>query len=341
MSESSDPSKRIPKSLGTDARLFGRFTLTDLLVGGMPGVIVILITQIVLPESFAVAGVSVTTLTIPMAILAIGVGGLFVHLTPAYTTSLDWLEQFARFHQSEQELSHDEAKEYTQLEQILPRRNAVVRADGAVVGAVHVDPPTMALATDDEWETKTDAFADFVNTTVDFPIQIYSTTQEFPTDEYLETYEKRLTDPDIKQNETLAALIENYIEWYEDDLNRRRMTIRDHYVLVSVRPEEVQFERNGLMARVADLAFIGTIVRAVTTPPVAEERATMVDELDERLRQIERGLHGIEELSASRINAEELTSVMREFWAGQDLDHGDLSHRIRTTSVISSTIHDP
>ncbi|MFB6103161.1 MAG: hypothetical protein ABEJ73_11435 [Haloplanus sp.] len=337
MSSSTDPSKRIPKSLGTDTQLLGQYSLTDLLVAGMPGVIVILVTQVVLPKSLRIVGVPVTTLTIPVAVLAIGVGALFVYLTPAYTTSIDWLEQFVGFHTSETEIAHKQAKEYTQVERILPSRDAIVRTDGALVGAVHVDPPTMALATDEEWRTKTEAFQDFVNTTVDFPIQIYSTTQAFPADEYLQQYEDRLHDSDVKANEKLESLIEHYVEWYERELAQRQMTIRDHYVLVPVTPQEVRFERDGLAAKLADLPLLGVVIRAATSPPVSEERAAMADELDERIRQVERGLRGIKDIEASRLDAEELAKVIGEFWAGQHLDYGDLSHRIRTTPLITRT----
>ena len=335
MSNATDPSKRIPKSLGTDTQLLGQYSLTDLLVAGLPGVVVILFTRVVLPTDLEVAGVSVSALTIPLAVMGIAVGALFVYLTPTYTNSLDWLGQFVGFHQSETELSHDAAKEYTRVERVLPERNAVVRTDGALVGAVHVDPPTMALATDDEWRTKVEAFQDFVNTTVDFPVQLYATTQDFPVGEYLDTYESRLEDPDVKENPKLAALVENYVEWYEDEMVRRQMTIRDHYVIVPVTPREVRFERDGLAEKFADLRVIGTLVRAVTSPPVAEERATMADELDERLKRVERGLRGIEDVNAARINAAELTGLIGEFWAGEDLEHADLPHRIRTTPIVN------
>jgi hypothetical protein len=335
MSNATDPSKRIPKSLGTDTQLLGQYSLTDLLVAGMPGVVVILVTQVVLPTGLEVAGVPVSTLTIPVAILGIGVGALFVYLTPGYTTSLDWLEQFVGFYQSEKELPHEAAKEYTQVERVLPDRDAIVRTDGALVGAIHVDPPTMALATDEEWRTKAEAFQDFVNTTVDFPVQLYSTTQSFPADEYLDAYESRLSDPDVKENPKLAALVENYVEWYEDELTRRQMTIRDHYVVVPVTPREVRFERDGLAEKFADLRVVETLVQAATSPPVAEERAVMADELDERLKRVERGLRGIEDVNAARIDVVELTGVIDEFWAGEDLEHGDLPHRIRTTPIVN------
>lgn len=337
MSNPSDPSKRIPKSLGTDTQLLGQYSLTDLLVAGMPGVVVILVTQVVLPKSLEIAGISVTTLTIPVAALAIGVGALFVYLTPAYTTSIDWLEQFAAFHRSETDLGHEEAREYTQVDRILPRRDAIVRTDGALVGAVHVDPPTMALATDQEWQTKSESFQDFVNTTVDFPIQIYSTTQAFPADEYLQQYDDRLSDADVKDNAQLQDLIEHYVEWYERELAKRRMTIRDHYVVVPVTPREVRFEPDGLAGKLADVPIFGVLIRAATSPSVTEERAAMADELDERLRQVARGLRGIEGLEASQIDTAELTGVIGEFWAGQSLDHGDLSNRIRTTPLVSRT----
>lgn len=89
----------------------------------MPGVVVTLVTQVVLPKSLEIADIPVTTLTIPVAALAIGVDALFVCLTPAYTTSINWLEQLVVFHRSETDLGHEEAKEYTQVERILPQRD--------------------------------------------------------------------------------------------------------------------------------------------------------------------------------------------------------------------------
>ena len=112
------------------------------------------------------------------------------------------------------------------------------------------------------------------------------------------------------------------------------MTIRDHYVVVPVTPREVRFERDGLAAKLADLPILGMLVRIATSPPKTEERAAIADELDERLRRVERGLRGIEDVGASRLDAEELTRVVGEFWAGEDLEHGDLSHRIRTTPIV-------
>ena len=228
----SSPTKRIPKSLNTEAKLLGRFTLADAAVALLPGVVVVLLTQVLLPSSLRVGGYHVQSLTLPIAGAGIAVGLVFVTLTPSYTNSLDWLQTIFGFYAGTTEHELDEASEYTQIECVHPDRGAIERIDGAFIGLVQVDPPNMALATDEQWAQKADAFQDFLNTTVEFPIQIFSTTQAFPAEAYLAHYESRLSDPDVKQNPQLQALIEHYIEWYAADLEQRQMTIRDHYIVV-------------------------------------------------------------------------------------------------------------
>ena len=71
MSGTPDSAKRVPKALGTDPQLLGTYSLTDLAVAGLPGVVVILVTQVVLPPSLSIYGVPVSTLTLPLAAVAI------------------------------------------------------------------------------------------------------------------------------------------------------------------------------------------------------------------------------------------------------------------------------
>ena len=337
MSNPPDPTKRIPKSLGTDSQFLGKYALTDFAVAGLPGVLVVLFIQVVVPPSFTVGGVPVSTVTIPLAAVAIACGGLFVHLTPTYTNSLDWLGLFASFQRRQSEVDHDEAKEYTQLERVYPRHDAIERTDGTLVGAVQVSPPTMALATDEEWERKTEAFQDFVNTTVTFPIQIYSTTQSFPAEEYISRYEDRLTDPDVETNEKLRALIEHYVDWYDQELATRQMTIRDHYVLIPVHPESVRYEQASLPAKLADLPVIGILVQLYTAPPEAEERAAMLEELADRRRQVERGLRGIEGCDTNRVDAADLTRLIAEYWTGREIEYGNPEQVLRTDPIVTRT----
>jgi hypothetical protein len=332
-----DPAKRIPKSIGTDAKLLGKYTLTDAAVGLLPGVLVVLVTQAILPASLELFGYSIQTLTVPLAGVAILVGGIFVYLTPAYVTSLDWLATMIGYHRSPDQIAHEEAKEYTHVERVYPARGAIERTDGAFVGMVQVEPPTMALATDAEWAAKTDSFRDFLNTTVEFPIQIYSTTQDFPVDDYLERYESRLSDPDVQANPQLAALIERYVEWYRADLDERRMTIRDHYVIVAVSPEEVQFDRESHTQKLARLPVLGTFIRAWLAPRREEQEEAMFDALDERLRRIQVGLREIEGCNAHRVDVRDATRLIGEFWAGGDFAYDDLGPVLRTRPYVGGS----
>ena len=330
------PSKRIPKSLGTETKLLGSYTLGDVGVALLPAVAVVLLTQLVVPSSTRVAGYTIQTLLLPVAAVAACLGAVFVYVTPAYTSSLDWLVTMVRFHTTATEEPHSEALEHHQLERVYPTYDAIERRDGAVIGLVRVSPPSMALATDEEWGAMADGFQDFLNTTVTFPIQIYSTTQPFPVETYLDHYRDRLDDPDVKANPQLRTLIERYIDWYERDLAARQMTIRDHYVIVTVTPEEVQFERESVLAKVGDVPLLGVFVRAVTAPPLAVQRRELFNELDERLSRVQSGLRDLDGCEARIVDASDATQLIGEFWAGQTLEYGDFERTLRTRPLVGA-----
>lgn len=332
--DTTDPAKRIPKSLGTETKLVGTYSMSDVAVGLLPAVFVVLVLQVVLPSSLTVRGYAVQTLTLPLAGTAVVAGAVFVYLTPAYTTSLAWLGTFLTFKRQSKRLNHEATPPHTRIERVHPHQGVIERSDGAYVGMVRVDPPSLALATDAEWQATAEAFQDFCNTVVEFPIQIYSTTREFAVEDYLARYEARLDDPDVKANPQLAALIEHYVAWYATDLEERRTSIRDHYVVVPVTPAEVQFEQDSLLRKLAGLPLIGILVRARYAPRREEERAALVAALDERLRRVENGLREIDGCHARRVDVEDATRLVGEFWAGQSLPYGDMGQVVRTRPIV-------
>lgn len=329
--------KRIPNKLsGSGTKVIGNLMLSDVAVIGIPAVTVILVGRLFLPSELVVYGVDLKLLTIPLAVLGMGFGGLFVYLTPKYIDSLDWLSQFVDFRLSDKEVPHEEAKNHTYIEEILPNRDAVVRSDDAMVGAVRVEPPNVALATGEERGVWKEEFQNFVNNSVRWPIQIYSTTQEFPTETYLNHYRDRLDDDDVQENEKLEELIDGYTEWYSGELEQRRMTIREHYVVVPVTPREIRFELESTYDKLADIPVVGLLVNIWYSESPAEERAAMCKELDERLKQVEDGVGNITGCRASRIDSRELTRLVIEYWRGQEIEHGNLQNRIQTNPVIQS-----
>lgn len=326
--------KRIPKSLGTDAKLFGSYTLTDIIVALLPGVVLLLVMRVLLP-SMELAGISVQALTLPIAALGIGIGALFVYLTPAHVSAVTWVSAFIGYHTSDSRATHEEATDETLVEHVHPEANAIERTDGTFVGAISVTPPSMALATDDEWRAKAEAFQEFLNTTVEFPIQIYSTTQPFPVEEYVATYEDRLSDPDVEANPVLQQAITAHIDWYEQELARRQATIRDHYVIVAVRPDEVRFTGSTLTQKLGHLPYLGAFIHAWAGPRVEEERAALQDTLDDRVRKIERGLRGIDGVQARQVEAAHLTDLLADYWNDNDSADGNTSRRLRRTPIVT------
>jgi hypothetical protein len=324
--------KRIPKSIGTETKLIGQYTFSDLAVAIAPGALVVLAAQMVLPET-QVGGYSLQALALPVAALAIGIGALFVSLTPAHVSSVTWLSSLVSYLQTAPDVDYREATHHTRFERVYPEYDAIERTDGALVGALQVSPTRMALATDEQWHQTARAFTDVLNTTVEFPIQIYSTTQSFPAETYLAQYEQRLEDPDVEANPTLERLIEQYVEWYRKELERRQMTIRDHYVIVPVSPASVRHDESGVTERLSSIPVLGVFIDAFTASRAAEERAAMLSELDDRLRDLERGIRGLENCSVTRVSAPEFVDLLTEYWTDTPTD-GERARTLRTTPLV-------
>ncbi|WP_435320282.1 hypothetical protein [Haloarchaeobius sp. TZWSO28] len=329
-----EQAKRVPKSLGTETKLLGQYTLSDLAVGLVPAVVVVLGTQLLVPPGMTVGGFSVELLVLPVAAVAAVVGGVFVYLTPAHTSSLDWVFTMVGFQRRQKRLPHETAREYTQVQQIDPVSGFIERTDGTLVGLLRVDPPMLALATDEEWAAMANDFQDFLNTSVAFPIQLYATTQAFPVEEYLAHYEARLGDPDVQANPRLAALIENYAEWYAADLDARQMTIRDHYVVVPVGPDEVRFERESLSQQLTTIPVLGAFVRALSAPPIEEQRMAMHDALDDRLARLRAGIREMQGCNASRVSAADTVALLDSFWGGHTGTDRDVAKTLRTVPMV-------
>jgi hypothetical protein len=273
-------------------------------------------------------------MTLPLTLLAIACGALFVYLTPAHLTTIQWIELFLGFQSRATRLPHDAARQQTHVAAIHSTEGVVERTDGALLAFIQVAPPPMALATDAEWEQKADSFQEFLNTAVDFPIQVYSTTQPFPVDEYLTHYESRRTDPDVQSNPRLATLIDEYVSWYRTELTQRRMTIRDHYVIIAVRPAEVRFDRESLVQKLTVVPVLGVFIKVVLAPRRDAERAAMFDAIADRLQVVERGLRAIEGCDARHVEATEAAELLASFWRGEQVQYGDPS-RVLSRRLIT------
>lgn len=336
-SSGTDPAKRIPTTLAADAKLFGRFTLGDVAVALLPGVVVVLVSQVLLPPGTVMAGQPLPSLTLPLGGLAVGLGALFVYLTPAYTSSLDWLASVVAYLRRDRDIGTVAARTVPGVERVHPYEGAIERSDGALLGVLEVEPPVMALATRTEWADAAAGFEDVLDTVVTFPVELFATTRRFPVERYLARYEARLDDADVRANPRLAELIVRYVDWYAGELASRRMTIREHYVVVPVTPAEVRFDQSSLVGQLARLPLLGLAVAIWWGRPGRERHAAMARELDERLGRLEVGLRDIEGCGAHRVEAHAAVELLAAFWTGQDGGAVDLRPVLRTRPVIGGT----
>ncbi len=79
------------------------------------------------------------------------------------------------------------------------------------------------------------------------------------------------------------------------------MTIRDHYVIVTVSPEEVQFELESILATLSGVPVLGVFVRALTAPPPERQREALFTTLEERLSRVQSGIRDIEGCEAMTV----------------------------------------
>mgnify|MGYP006286936575 CR=1 FL=1 len=312
--------------------------MSDLTIAATPGILVIFTVQTIIPAGTTIAGHSIEFLTLPLVALGIGGGTLLVYLTPSYIPTMNWFLSMIGFYGGARRSEHAEACRQTQIKRIHPNSGAIERTDGTLLGMVQVMPPTMALATEDEWAEKATALQEFLNTAVDHPIQIFSTTRDFPTNRYLSRYEDRLTDPDVKSNPRLQELIERYIAWYQDELDRRHMTIREHFVVVPISPKEVHFEYGSIIEKLARIPIIELVISTVFSPNKLDVRIEMVDSLSHRLQRVESGLRDIDGCSARRLSAEESASIIRRFWDREVASDGIQPGQIPRQPIISGEI---
>jgi len=357
MMSSSDPTRRVPKKLGESDEFWRGYTLDDLLVGGTPFIVAVLLTAYVIPPEFRYVGYVLSG-------IGLVVGAIVVYVTPDHMTASEWVSTHAHHLRRPKEVEHirydfesareqtdfpesgafevsQRTQELTDVKRVHKDRDAVERLDGAFVGAVRVEPANMALTTDRRWRENVSAFADFFNNSVEWTLQMYSTTTEFPIEDYLRRRERRLDDDDVAGNPVFRRLIEEWLDWYPRELEARGTNMREHYIIVPVRRDEVvgNGDEGGVLDTLSGVPVAGAVFGALASGdgmPEEEIRARALDELDERLRMVENeGIQKLDGCRAHRVEAGGLARLLAEFWEGEPADFADMDGALRENPVVA------
>ena len=263
-----------------------------------------------------------------------------VYLCPDDRTPLGWLRAIIRFQRSPKRLTNhaDRAEERTQslvgIERMVPIHGMARRTDGALVGLVEIEGRDMALAETSAWEAAGEGFENMAEA-LDGGFEVFSPARTVDPGRIAKGYVGRELDEDVRENPTLAALIETYQEDLPAELNRRGTAVRRFYVVVWVTESEVRRQDHGTLAKLADVPLLGGVIRRVglarREASDAEINARQKSILSSRKRAVRNGLAGIEDVETSEVDSEHFAAVLTEYWTGVRTDHS--GKRVPNTSI--------
>lgn len=263
-----------------------------------------------------------------------------VYLCPSDRDPLGWVRAILRFKRSPKRLTQhaDRTEERTQslvgIERMVPIHGMARRTDGALVGLVEIEGRDMALAETSAWEAAGKGFEDMADG-LGGSFEVFSPARTVDPGRIAKGYVGRELDEDVRENPTLAALIETYQEDLPTELNRRGTAVRRFYVVVWVTESEVRRQDHGMLGKLADVPLLGGVIRRVglarREASDAEINARQKSILSSRKRAVRNGLAGIEDVETSEVDSEHFAAVLTEYWTGIRTDHS--GKRVPNTSI--------
>jgi hypothetical protein len=341
-----DPERSIPNVSTEDSiQLWKGYTLRDAALVGAP-LFVGLVSLMFLPEAFALSGIIT-------AILLSLLGVVIVRTTPEWYSSWEWVSHHLSHEIEPNELHHVKlhtdqprreqqvdtdhgtissalaANQRTQdildIDRVYPSGahgpGAVQQRDGTMIGAIKIYPANLTLATGQQWRQATSDLTTFVNT-LDYRVKFYYTNRPFDVDGFLHPYRNRRTDEDVQNEAALEEVLEAFLDWYPDRLERFGTTISEHYLVVGVEEPEVESETEtqGIVAKLTDLPGVSMLVDDTDEDetPEAVIRGRQRDQLYERLRKTYNRAQEVQGVDAEMLDAEEHAAVISRAWTRSD-----------------------
>ncbi|EMA56463.1 hypothetical protein [Halococcus thailandensis] len=324
-----DTTRRILDQLGEDETLLSTdYTAADLKLFGPAFLLVILVVG-VMPPGWGILGFALG------ALVLIGTAGL-IWKAPPHRVAYDWLTdvvafRYKKFRGKTLMLPHDsdddsDTRTLTNVDTVLRRWNSVKRTDGGLVGAMRVHPANMALGDESDWETAADALAGFLRS-ISFDVQIYSTARPVDASQIVGPYRDRLDDPDVRDNDRLRGVIRAYRDKLPKEFERRRTSVREYYIIISVREMDVKLANQGWLDTLRDAPYVGTIFEFIGSGRSdlsdGEVLVRQQRELNRRLRSIRRGITGLPDCRPEEVSAARLTDLLEEYWTGEPSNYDE------------------
>jgi len=317
--------RRIHQTLGGTTAFLRGYSAGELLLFVATGVVSLLAAAIAPPIA-----------TVP--IMAGGVvllGFLLVlhRVKPSYLWLTEWL--LARLAWAFKDETYadggevSDVRHLSRVERIYP--HAIERTDGALVGALAVEPANLALEDQEAWSNAVSSLAEFVNSGIEFPVQIYITNRELAQDEFVRAHRRRLRDADVRSRPILKRLVEHFVAENVDDagdIDAAPIDVREYYLVTAVSDADVEGHgqaSDSVLAYLAELPVVGRAFDRFQGSELthAERRRLKEDELESRLQQLRREGSSLYRCSIDPVDSVELAELTREYWTGRQQSFED------------------
>jgi len=361
MSAQSNQTQPIPQEEEDSFTVFRGYTVKDALLFAPAG-LVFIVSAVFTPEIIARLPIEINQYIllgpgIGVSILLTLIGVVTLVTTPSHYTPREWalLHLRHRFQANEvihQEQAHEHenretteeqdmgvvasaigstqrTQDVTHVEEILSssysENGGVVRlTNGDVAGAIKVEPTNLSLATSQQWGRAVAELTSIANT-IDHPIKIYHTTQDFDVGQYLEPFSQRLTDEDVRSSPVLDALLRDFLEWYPEELAMQGTKQSKFYVVVGVSEGEVTStaRSESVTDQLADTPGFSLIFSS-DDEELHESviRGRQREQLYRRVESVEQQVRKIEGVEGEILPAEDHAALIAESWQRTEYEPG-------------------
>lgn len=334
-----DNTRHIHDTLGGEQEFLRGLTAKDIIL--MFGPFVLFLFPLGLPfvpDSFTLPVFTFALATLPLMLVLHKTTPEHLTLSESLASKIKWMFKKKQYKLGTREL--DESMYTSQIEEV--RENSITRLDGAVVGAVKIDPANMALENQDSWAQAVSSFANYANTTFDFKTQLYITGREIRAEDHTGHLTDRLNDKDVRDRPVLGQLMERFIDWYTARLDAQGAHTREYYIIVPVTDDDVKSpEETGdsVIDYLATVPVVGTAFEKLQTRQNdmtdGQRERLKQQKLDARLDEIRRGANNLFGCRGGVVDTHRFAQILKEYWSCGTEDYGDMEQALGTLPVVA------
>ena len=337
--------RRIPDNVGgtetlfDEAPLVGTVEFNDGLVAFGPAILILFISQNLLPQEYSIISLIAAGIT-----ALIGIAFLFIK--PSYLTLSEWVRNIWDYRQRPKELEKhlatdggkpiksidltpdNDTRNVLGVKKLHPNHDAVERTDGTMVSAVQFTGANLDTSDPDQWQGSINQFANFANNELRNDVQLYLPMRRFDPTTHINMYRDRVGDPDITGNRMMERYIEDRQAWMATV--GANSFIREYYAIVSVSRASVYdqaINEDGGLAALDSLPggqfikdfIVGLTGGAGTAMGKKELQARQLRELERRRDDIKQSMAIGSNNEGEVIDADDLGVLLKEFWEGTTL----------------------